>query len=107
MTADVSGVKSSIRPQTNPKTGVVYYNLYFDVVLLFGLTELKAQIAWIENVSLSPPHNALSDTRFNRAWKNGMVFLSSQAKKTLNSKFSGPASIVYDIASTIDCLGRG
>ncbi|KAF8632110.1 hypothetical protein AX15_002041 [Amanita polypyramis BW_CC] len=49
VTADVSKVKESIRPQTNPNTGAVYYELHFDVVLLFGLTELKAQIAWKEN----------------------------------------------------------
>ncbi|KAF8632108.1 hypothetical protein AX15_002039 [Amanita polypyramis BW_CC] len=47
--ADMSGVKKSIRPRANPKSGAVYYHLYFDVVLLFGLTELKAQIAWKEN----------------------------------------------------------
>jgi len=29
----------------------VYYSANFDVVLLFGLTELKAQIAWDEDVS--------------------------------------------------------
>ncbi|GLB37868.1 putative ATP binding [Lyophyllum shimeji] len=27
----------------------VYYRIDFDIVLIFGLTELKAQIAWIEN----------------------------------------------------------
>jgi hypothetical protein len=31
-------------------TGGTYYELAFDVVLLFGLTELKAQIAWEEGV---------------------------------------------------------
>lgn len=29
----------------------VYYKIQFDIVLSFGLTELKAQIAWIEDVS--------------------------------------------------------
>ena len=28
-----------------------YYTVHFDIVLLFGMTELKAQIAWKENVS--------------------------------------------------------
>ncbi|KAF9559594.1 hypothetical protein CPC08DRAFT_736124 [Agrocybe pediades] len=32
-------------------TGQTYYEQDFDMVLLFGLTELKAQIAWKENVS--------------------------------------------------------
>ena len=30
--------------------GGVYYSIDFCVVLLFGLTELKAQISWTENV---------------------------------------------------------
>ncbi|KAK2462940.1 hypothetical protein APHAL10511_005138 [Amanita phalloides] len=49
MTADVSGVKESIRPKINPKTRCMYYELKFDIILLFGLTELRAQIAWNEN----------------------------------------------------------
>ena len=27
------------------------YKIYFDIILLFGKTELKAQVAWKENVS--------------------------------------------------------
>ena len=30
--------------------GGVYYSIVFYVVLLFGLTELRAQISWRENV---------------------------------------------------------
>ena len=45
--ADISSVKLSVRQST---TGVSYYRSHFDVVLLFGLTELKAQIAYLENV---------------------------------------------------------
>jgi hypothetical protein len=28
-----------------------FYKVKFDIILLFGMTELKAQIAWNENVS--------------------------------------------------------
>ena len=31
-------------------TGDQYYTQDFNIVVLFGLTELKAQITWIENV---------------------------------------------------------
>ena len=34
----------------NENTGVPYYLTDFDVILLFGLTELKAQIAYMEDV---------------------------------------------------------
>ena len=53
--ADVTEVKKSIRPECNPCSGATYYTLNFDVILLFGLTELKAQIAWIENVGFTFP----------------------------------------------------
>ena len=42
-------LKGSIQSRTNHR-GAKYYVLGFDVVLLFGLTELKAQLAWTENV---------------------------------------------------------
>ena len=29
-----------------------YYRVDYDVILLFGVTELQAQIAWKENVSI-------------------------------------------------------
>jgi hypothetical protein len=32
--------------------GKQYYRFNHDVVLLFGLTELKAQISWMEDVSV-------------------------------------------------------
>ncbi|KAF8333713.1 hypothetical protein F5887DRAFT_1259717 [Amanita rubescens] len=48
VTADMTKVKNSIKPQYSPH-GSKYYALEFDIVLLLGLTELKAQIAWIEN----------------------------------------------------------
>lgn len=50
VTADVTNLKSSIQPRTNNR-GAKYYTVAYEVVLLFGLTELKAQIAWTQNVS--------------------------------------------------------
>ncbi|KAK2464380.1 hypothetical protein APHAL10511_003527 [Amanita phalloides] len=49
VTADLSEVKKSIRSRMNYVTGVEYFKLEYDAILLFGLAELKAQIAWIEN----------------------------------------------------------
>jgi hypothetical protein len=40
------GLKASSGPGGNQ-----YYHQNFSVVLLFGLTELKAQISWMEDVS--------------------------------------------------------
>jgi hypothetical protein len=37
----------------NP-SGKVYYHMDFEVILLFGLIEMTAQIAWLEKVSLIP-----------------------------------------------------
>ncbi|KAF8554802.1 hypothetical protein OG21DRAFT_1522180 [Imleria badia] len=43
--ADTSKIAGSLRPQ-QAAGGGDYYHLSFDVILLFGLTELKAQISW-------------------------------------------------------------
>jgi len=50
ITADMTKLKSSMQPKKN-HFGAKYYILEYDVVLLFGLTELKAQMAWKHNVS--------------------------------------------------------
>ena len=39
-------------PREKGKIGNIFFRMDYDIVLLFGLTELKAQIAWKENVSL-------------------------------------------------------
>jgi len=48
--ADISELKKSTQPRTSPINGKHYYAFKFDIVILFGFTELKAQIAWMENV---------------------------------------------------------
>jgi hypothetical protein len=47
--ADISGMSKTLMPQRG-LTGSLYYNLKFGIILCFGLTELKAQIVWTENV---------------------------------------------------------
>lgn len=47
--ADMSQLASVLKPQ-HGRGGAIYYQHYFDIVLLFGLTELKAQISWTEHV---------------------------------------------------------
>ena len=44
-------MKQSIRPRGRRKARNKFLVVEYDVILLFGLTELKAQIAWTENVS--------------------------------------------------------
>ncbi|KAL4068704.1 hypothetical protein V8B97DRAFT_1918464 [Scleroderma yunnanense] len=46
--ADMSKV-TSLLPQRRSKTGETYYSIHFKVILLFGVTELKAQLSWLEN----------------------------------------------------------
>jgi len=50
VSADISQFKKFAYPRTNHTNGERYYEWKFDVILLFGLTELKAQVAWMENV---------------------------------------------------------
>ncbi|KAJ3523685.1 hypothetical protein NMY22_g11333 [Coprinellus aureogranulatus] len=44
--ADISRVRPTLRRDS---VGGMYYEVTFDVVLLFGLTELKAQVEYVEN----------------------------------------------------------
>ncbi|KAI6139333.1 hypothetical protein BKA82DRAFT_3988626 [Pisolithus tinctorius] len=41
---------NSLQPRRRPYGSGIYYTLNYDVIMLFGLTELKAQISWQENV---------------------------------------------------------
>jgi hypothetical protein len=52
LVADLSQVPKV--PKTNI-TGGTYYHTKFDLILLFGLTELQAQLRWKEEVSLFLP----------------------------------------------------
>ncbi|KAF7970807.1 hypothetical protein HWV62_22812 [Athelia sp. TMB] len=45
---DTSMMSRALKARKSPE-GVLFYQLDFSVVLLFGLTELKAQLAWVEN----------------------------------------------------------
>ena len=49
--ADLSGVSMLSQPKATG-TGT-FCKIYYDLVLLFGMTELEAQLAWKENVSNS------------------------------------------------------
>ncbi|TFK33569.1 hypothetical protein BDQ12DRAFT_738725 [Crucibulum laeve] len=45
--ADLSVLCKNLQPLQGPRGK--YYTVYYDIILLFGLTELKAQISWVEN----------------------------------------------------------
>ena len=47
--ADTSGMVGSLKPRKG--AGGIYYRQSYSIALLLGLTELKAQICWDENVS--------------------------------------------------------
>jgi len=51
--ADTSNAATTLLPRTSPE-GKTYYHIEFEVILLFGLTELKAQISWLEDVCVYP-----------------------------------------------------
>lgn len=49
--ADMSALTRSLSARKKLNTLQLYYQMDYDVVLSFGLTELKAHISWKENVS--------------------------------------------------------
>ncbi|KAM6497405.1 hypothetical protein JOM56_007878 [Amanita muscaria] len=48
--ADMTNVKKNMRLHYHPSTEKGYYRFVHDVVMFFGLTELKAYVTWKENV---------------------------------------------------------
>lgn len=48
--ADTTKLAKSLSPR-RAADGSLYYALEMKVILLFGLTELTAQVSWMENVS--------------------------------------------------------
>ncbi|KAG1846557.1 hypothetical protein DFJ58DRAFT_747163 [Suillus subalutaceus] len=53
ITADLSEVSKTLRPLKSTLDQSKYYKIEYDVVILFGHTELKAQICWKYKVRLS------------------------------------------------------
>ena len=49
VTADLSHIETP--PKISPRDLSIYYTVHFDVIFYFGLTELKAFVAWKEDVS--------------------------------------------------------
>jgi hypothetical protein len=47
--ADLSLIPKTV--QSRPDGGT-FYTMYYDLVLVFGLTELQAQMRWFENVGV-------------------------------------------------------
>lgn len=45
----MSEVADAAKPR-HGRQGEIYYEIDYETVLLLGLTELKAQICWLENV---------------------------------------------------------
>ena len=48
--ADTSQISRMLQARRSSGAGKLYYTIEYDVILLFGLTELKAQVAWQEQV---------------------------------------------------------
>lgn len=48
--ADTTKLAKSLSPRRSAD-GALYFALEIKVILLFGLTELTAQVSWLENVS--------------------------------------------------------
>ncbi|KIJ92018.1 hypothetical protein K443DRAFT_13940 [Laccaria amethystina LaAM-08-1] len=47
--ADMTSVCHLLPPRRSRKRGKIYYTMNYSIILFFGMTELSAQIAWMEN----------------------------------------------------------
>jgi hypothetical protein len=106
--ADTSQISETLEPHRSrmalagrQRIVQTYYRMQFDIILSFGLTELKAQIAWMEDVGPSyrfshlDKNNIYSITRARRRGMSAtpqLMFnanLDSEVQRTL---FTSPTS---------------
>jgi hypothetical protein len=92
--ADTSTIAEALKPQRG-QSGT-YYRLDFEMILSFGLTELKAQIAWFENVSTSfLLWYPTSINRLHLGCRAKVKFHSFHADMWSKFTLRGPAELVY------------
>lgn len=83
--ADTTRLSRLLKPQQSVigrkknKRITTFFELNYDIILSFGLTELKAQIAWMENVSFNVRICASSDQcEWARDGKSGALFFTTR-----------------------------
>lgn len=82
--------------------GQWYYRLDYDIILSFGLTELKAQTAWLENVSESITFPAthvvtVSTGRRKEVRWNASTWYTLRRPHHEHDCHRSPAEIIYDM----------
>jgi len=96
VTADLFAAKKSVLPEMNLMTGEIYYRMHFDIVLLFGLTELKAQMAWMENgIERRGPASIVYNTSFR-----GPAFGASSLRSNCDVRLAPSARDTSSTRST-------
>ena len=99
--ADTSMMAKALVPKYGLR-GERYYRQDFSVVLLFGLTELKAQISWIEDVSLIIVYLCHILTTLIREKKRGKPSaIPPSACLTFAPPRRSPAKVVYDLDTIV------
>jgi hypothetical protein len=92
---------------TTSPNGARYYDVDYEIVLLFGLTELKAQIAYRQNVRQSTLHAYVRESSVIRILGNLFTVVCDRVRKggalfVRRSEFapeifySGRAQVVYE-----------
>lgn len=98
--ADLSGIINGITRPTGQNKGIQYFRLDYEIIILFGTTEFKAQYAWKENVRVEYIFhfpNLIFLLLHSRESKSGkftvMLGVISQNKIKMPR---GPAEILFD-----------
>lgn len=86
--ADTSALSARLKAQPRRRNRQPYYEMEYDIVLSFGLTELKAQFCWKENVGcvLYDEKLVLIVDDWHRGRREGMVDLSHIKQVVLRMK---------------------
>jgi len=104
--ADISSAPFVTKPTATGQTG---YKREYDIILLVGLTELKAQVCWIDSKTVRAHlvmHVSIHLTRFpyariQRTEKRFVVTFSEFLIPRLNQSFRSDAVVVYDDPSEV------
>ena len=79
----------------NP-SGEIYHELSYDAIVYFGLTEIKAELAWQTKVCMKPYILQSTDSIIIPEWRMPVGVQSMHLVGSTNSHVSIPATVTFE-----------
>ena len=93
--ADMSTATKDLVQKKNP-SGEIYYKLNYDAIVYFGLTEIKAELAWQTEVSVKPYVLRFTESILIPERRTPVSVQSIHLVGLSNSHVSIPAMVVFE-----------